>query len=109
MYRTMTIALDEAVYEGLHRTVGHGKISQFIENLVRPHVLDNALEESYRAMAADQEYEAEAQEWINAVNGDIADDALNKGYRVMAADTVREAEAQEWCNALIGDVPDEPW
>jgi len=37
-------------------------------------VLDVVLEESYRAMAADKEYEAQAQEWINAVNGDIPDE-----------------------------------
>jgi len=74
MHRTMTITLDEAVYEGLYRTVGQQKISQFIENLVRPHVLESELEKSYRAMAADKEYEAEAQEWINAVNGDIPDE-----------------------------------
>jgi len=74
MHRTMTITLDEAVYEGLHRTVGQHKISQFIENLVRSHVLDTALEESYRAMAADEEYEAEAQEWCNALIGDVPDE-----------------------------------
>jgi len=81
MHRTMTITLDEAVYEGLHRTIGPNRISQFIENLVRPHVVKSGnslsledLEEGYRAMAADEEYEAEAREWINAVNGDIPDE-----------------------------------
>jgi len=75
MHRTMTITLDQAVYEGLHRTVGQNRISGFIEELVRPHVLpDSALEESYRAMAADKEREAEAQEWCNALIGDVPDE-----------------------------------
>ncbi len=39
MHRRMTITLDEAVYEGLYRTVGKRKMSQFIEDLVRPHVV----------------------------------------------------------------------
>lgn len=75
MHRKMTITLDEAVYEGLHRMVAPRKISQFIEDLLRPHVLDAALEEGYRAMAADQEREHEAQEWCNALAPDMADAA----------------------------------
>ena len=35
----MTITLDEEVYDALHRVIGRGKISQFIEDLARPHVL----------------------------------------------------------------------
>ncbi|MFN3828532.1 MAG: addiction module antitoxin [Tepidimonas ignava] len=75
MHRKMTITLDEAVYEGLHRRVGRGRISQFIENLLRPHVLDTALDEGYRAMAADQAREQEAQQWCNALAGDMAHEA----------------------------------
>ena len=47
----MTITLDEEVYEGLWRRVGARKMSQFIEDLLRPHVLDQALDEGYKAMA----------------------------------------------------------
>ena len=50
----MTITLDEAVYEGLYRTVGRRKMSQFIEDLLRPHVLDTSLDDGYRTMAADK-------------------------------------------------------
>ena len=71
----MTITLDEAVYEGLYRTVGKRRISQFIEDLVRPHVLDTSLDDGYRAMAADQEREAEAREWSNALVKDMSDEA----------------------------------
>jgi predicted CopG family antitoxin len=71
----MTITLDEAVYEGLYRTVGKRRMSQFIEDLVRPHVVDSALDDGYRAMAADKERETDAVEWCNALSGDMADEA----------------------------------
>ena len=60
MHKRMTITLDEAVYDGLYRRIGKRKMSQFIEDLLRPHVLDTALEAGYAAMAADQEREVEA-------------------------------------------------
>ena len=72
MHKKMTISLDEAVYDGLYRTIGKRQISQFIEDLLRPHVMDSALDENYRAMAADKEREAEAVEWCNALAGDMA-------------------------------------
>lgn len=75
MHKRMTITLDEAVYEGLYRTVGKRRMSQFIEDLLRPHVLGSALDEGYRAMAADQAREAEALEWCNALSGDMLDEA----------------------------------
>lgn len=75
MHRKMTITLDEVVYEGLYRTVGRRRISQFIEDLVRPHVVDTSLEEGYRAMAADKAREDEAIEWCNALAKDLADAA----------------------------------
>jgi len=67
----MTITLDEDVYDGLYRTVGKRQMSQFIEDLLRPHVLDTALDDGYRAMAADAVREAEAQEWCNALAKDM--------------------------------------
>ena len=72
MHKRMTITLDEAVYDGLYRRIGKRKMSQFIEDLLRPHVLDTALEAGYEAMAADHEREAEAQEWCNGLAGDMA-------------------------------------
>jgi hypothetical protein len=74
MHKRMTITLDEAVYDGLYRTVGKRRMSQFIEDLVRPHVSDTTLDAGYRAMAADGEREADASEWINALAGDSADE-----------------------------------
>lgn len=76
MHKKMTITLDEAVYNGLYRTVGRRKMSQFIEDLVRPHVVDSPeLEAGYKAMAEDQEREADAVEWCNALAKDMADEA----------------------------------
>ena len=75
MHRKMTITLDETVYEGLYRIVGKRRMRQFIEDLVRPHVVDTALDDGYRAMAADSARETEALEWCNALTSDMADAA----------------------------------
>jgi predicted CopG family antitoxin len=74
MQRKLTITLDAEVYEGLHRSIGRGNISQFIESLVRPHVISEDLETAYRQMAEDEAEEAEALEWAEALIGDISDD-----------------------------------
>lgn len=50
-------------------------MSQFIEELVRPHVLDTALDDGYRAMAADTEREEEARAWVEGLTADMADEA----------------------------------
>ena len=39
MQKELTITIDEQVYEELYRTVGQEHISQFIESLLRPHVI----------------------------------------------------------------------
>ncbi len=74
MHKRMTITLDEAVYDGLYRTVGKRRMSQFIEDLVRPHVSGAALDPGYRDMAADQARETEASDWITALAGDGVDE-----------------------------------
>ena len=73
MHKKMTITLDEAVYEGLFRVVGRRNISQFLEDLARPHVLQEDLTSAYQAMAMDTQREQEALEWSNALIGDAAD------------------------------------
>jgi hypothetical protein len=75
MQKKITISLDEAVYDGLSSLVGRGKISKFIEDLVRPHVIGGAIDEGYRAMAADPSRESAAREWIDALAGDSSDEA----------------------------------
>jgi hypothetical protein len=39
MKRKLTITVTEDVYAGLHAVVGPGNISQFLEDLARPHVV----------------------------------------------------------------------
>ncbi len=62
MHKRITITLDEAVYDGLYRSIRKRRISQFIEDLLRPHVLDSALDAGYRAMADDSAREKEAMQ-----------------------------------------------
>lgn len=75
MHKRMTISLDEAVYEGLWRTVGKRRMSQFIEDLLRPHVLGTSLDDGYKAMSADTAREADAMAWCNALAKDMANEA----------------------------------
>lgn len=70
MQKKLTITVDERVYEGLHANIGRGKISKFIEDLVRPYIEWN-LEKGYQALAEDQEAEKEALEWCEGLIGDI--------------------------------------
>lgn len=73
MHKKLTITIDEKVYEGLYATVGEGKISQFIENLVKPHVLHQDLELAYQEMALDETREHSAIAWNEGVIGDLND------------------------------------
>ena len=74
MHKKLTITLDDKVYDGLHRVVGRRNISQFIERLVRPHVLGADLDAAYEQMARDEAREAEALQWSEATLGDVADE-----------------------------------
>lgn len=74
MRKKLTITVDEQVYEGLHEVVGRQRISRFIEDLVRPHVLSADLEAGYRDMARDEAREADALEWAEATSGDLSDE-----------------------------------
>ncbi len=74
MHKKLTITVDEAVYEGLYRQIGRRKISQFIEELVKPYVSEQSLEAAYREMAQDEDAEAEALEWSEALIGDVVDE-----------------------------------
>ena len=71
MQKKLTITIDDEVYKGLYRVVGSRKISAFIEELVRPHVVLPDLDAAYQAMAADEARETEALALTEAVIGDI--------------------------------------
>lgn len=73
MQKKLTITVEEEVYNGLYIVIGRRHISQFIEDLVRPHVIGTDLEAAYQAMAADEAREAEAIEWSEAMIGDVTD------------------------------------
>jgi hypothetical protein len=62
------------VYAGLHTVVGRRRISQFIESLVRPHVIGKDLKLAYQQMSQDEAREAEALEWAEATVRDTADE-----------------------------------
>jgi predicted CopG family antitoxin len=72
MQKKLTITVDEEVYKGLHKTIGPRKISKFVENLVRPHVVRPNLETAYAQMANDKKREREALEWAETTFKDIA-------------------------------------
>lgn len=72
MQKKLTITVDEEVYEGLRRTIGPRKISKFVQELVRPHVVRPNLESAYAEMARDKEREEDAIEWAEATFRDIA-------------------------------------
>jgi hypothetical protein len=75
MQKKLTITIDEAVYRGLYARIGAGRISSFIEDLVRPHVLAKEMDDAYAAMSRDGAREAEAVEWCEGLIGDAGDDA----------------------------------
>ena len=75
MQKKLTITIDESVYRGLYARIGAGRISRFIEDLVRPHVLSKEMDDAYAAMSRDHAREAEAMEWAEGFLEDAGDDA----------------------------------
>lgn len=76
MQRKLTISISEDVYDGLYAKVGPRKIGKFLEGLARPHVVarpdpdEATLAAEYAEIAADEEREREALEWVEAQAGD---------------------------------------
>jgi hypothetical protein len=73
-HHKLTITVEDAVYRGLRKVIGPRHISRFLNDLARPHVVRDDLEEGYRAMAADEVREAEAVAWSEGLAGDVADE-----------------------------------
>lgn len=67
--KKLTITVDERVYDGLHSVIDRRRISQFIEPLVRPHVIGKDLEDAYQQMARDEARVADALGWSEATIG----------------------------------------
>ena len=71
MHRKLTITVSEDVYQSLHRYIGRAQISSFVDEIIRSHLIDDTpLEAAYREMAADEEREREALEWIEAARSE---------------------------------------
>jgi hypothetical protein len=79
MPKKLTITVDAEVYDGLHSVIGRRRISHFLNDLARPHVVGQDLSAGYAAMAADEAREAEADAWAEATLGDVADEPVRHG------------------------------
>ena len=67
MPKKLTITVDADVYDGLHSIIGARRISRFLNDLARPHVIGQDLAAGYAAMAADEAREADAEDWSEAL------------------------------------------
>jgi hypothetical protein len=74
MLKKLTITVDADVYEGLHTVIGPRRISRFICDLARPHVVGKNLRAGYAAMAADEAREREAMAWSEDTIADVSDE-----------------------------------
>jgi hypothetical protein len=70
--KKLTITVDSEVYDGLHRVIGRRRISRFLNDLARPHVVGHNLAAGYAAMAADEARDSDAEAWSEGLLGDVA-------------------------------------
>ena len=75
MQKKLKVTVNAEVYEGLKKIIGPRKISKFIEDLVRPHVIHPNLEASYAEMAKDKKREKTALEWSEISLQDVEHEA----------------------------------
>jgi hypothetical protein len=71
MRKKLTITVEAEVYDGLHNVIGRRRISRFLNDLARPHVVARYLESGYAAMAADEAREADADAWTEGLLADV--------------------------------------
>jgi hypothetical protein len=74
MPKKLTITVDTEVYDGLQTVIGRRRISRFLSDLARPHVVAKDRATAYAAMAADKPREREATAWTEALPTDMADE-----------------------------------
>ena len=75
MSHTVTITIEDEAYQRLQQRFGDEKIDRVIQRfLQRYSVTDAELDASYAAMAADEEHEAEALEWIETLPNEALED-----------------------------------
>ena len=79
MLRELTINVEETLYNTLmpfieRQTIGN-LLTEFVQTRFSHHVYTQTeLEDGYKAMAADEEYEREAMEWCNGLMSGIDDE-----------------------------------
>lgn len=66
MTKKLTVTVSNEVYEGLHQRVGRRKISQFLDDLARRHLVTTQLDADCAEAAADESREREAREWTES-------------------------------------------
>ena len=79
MLRELTFSVDEALYNSLIPMVETQTIGDFLTEFVQsriPHrtYTQAELEDGYKAMAEDKEYEQEAMEWCNGLISGVDDE-----------------------------------
>jgi hypothetical protein len=79
MQKKLTITVDADVYEGLHTVIGPRRISRFLSELARPHIVGKNLRAGYAAMAADEARERDAQSWVEGLIADVAEEPKRHG------------------------------
>jgi len=67
MQKKLTISIAENVYNDLYSVIGKRKISKFIENLIKPHIVGDNLSLAYQEMAQDTQREIEACQWTEGL------------------------------------------
>jgi predicted CopG family antitoxin len=67
MQKKLTISIAENVYNDLYTVIGKRKISKFIENLIKPHIVGDNLSLAYQEMAQDAQREIEACQWTEGL------------------------------------------
>jgi hypothetical protein len=63
MSKKLTITVDDQIYQLLYEKIGARKIGKFLQALVRPYLIDDAIDQGYAAMAQDTDREKTALEW----------------------------------------------
>ena len=79
MQKKLTITVDADVYDGLLAVIGRRRISRFLSELARPHVVGKDLRAGYAAMAADEARERDAEAWVEGLISDVADEPRRHG------------------------------
>ena len=75
MSRTVTITIEDEAYQRLQEQFGEEQVGRIVEQLLHPYIVtDEELDAGYAAMAADEEYEAEAREWIEYLPNEALED-----------------------------------